>query len=915
MTSVSFGNANSGFQVGINQGSIYLSQERSEPRFEPLSTVPFQRDPDFVSRDTLLNHIHRKALSPGSRTVLVGLGGVGRKTQLAIEYCYWVRQRSPETWAFWIHASSAARCEKSLRDLADRVGIPERDDRNANIFQLVGNWLQRIGKWVLVLDNLDDDKLLRKPGATDTGSQASGLINTSTTQPPLRQLLEGLDGSIIITSRSKGVALSIAGPQNIIEVQPMEKTEALDLLQKKADIPTGSDNLPLVEALEFMPLAIVQAAAYITHRSPRCSVSQYLEKIQKNGREAVRLLNYEAGLLHRDWEAKNSILLAWQISFDHIHALRPSATDLLSLMSFFDRQGIPESILRVRQNQETHPGGNDGSSSEEDGRSSSSSDTDQCFEDDISILTDYSLISIGEQSNLFIMHRLVQLTVRTWLKTHGQLEQWKKIFISNLCCMFPTGQHDNWERCRSLFPHVRSALSNRPESQESLEQWATLLYRGAWYALESGNIEDATEMALRSRKQRLEVFGAENQKSLQTTIVLAVAYRDDGRWQKAEQLFLQVIETCKSKLGEDHPDTLSSMANLAMANLASTYWNQGRWDEAEQLFVQVIETRKAKLGEDHPDTLSSIANLASTYWNQGRWEEAEQLEVQVMETRKTKLSEDHPDTLSSIANLASTYREQGRWKEAEQLEVQVMEIRKTKLGDNHPDTLSSMANLASTYWKQGRWDEAEQVDVQVMETSKTKLGEDHPFTLTSIANLASTYRKQGRWEEAEHLEAQVMETRKSKLGEDHPDTLSSIANLASTYRKQGRWKEAEQLEVQVMELRMAKLGKDHPDTLSSMANLASTYKRQGRWEEAEQLEVQVMEARKTKLGDNHPDTLSSMADLAFTWKYASRKASAIDLLRICVAKQQLIIGPAHPDAVSNSSTLLEWETEELGIDT
>ncbi|KZL85290.1 kinesin light chain 3, partial [Colletotrichum incanum] len=83
------------------------------------------------------------------------------------------------------------------------------------------------------------------------------------------------------------------------------------------------------------------------------------------------------------------------------------------------------------------------------------------------------------------------------------------------------------------------------------------------------------------------------------------------------------METSKTKLGADHPDTLSSMANLA-----STFWNQGRWEEAEKLEVQVMETRKMKLGADHPSTLSSMANLASTYRNQGRWEEAEKLEVQ-----------------------------------------------------------------------------------------------------------------------------------------------------------------------------------------------------------------------------------------------------------------------------------------------
>jgi hypothetical protein len=54
-----------------------------------------------------------------------------------------------------------------------------------------------------------------------------------------------------------------------------------------------------------------------------------------------------------------------------------------------------------------------------------------------------------------------------------------------------------------------------------------------------------------------------------------------------------------------------------MANLASTFWNQGRWDAAEELEVQVMEIRKKKLGADHPDTLCSIANLASIFGTKG----------------------------------------------------------------------------------------------------------------------------------------------------------------------------------------------------------------------------------------------------------------------------------------------------------
>ena len=67
-----------------------------------------------------------------------------------------------------------------------------------------------------------------------------------------------------------------------------------------------------------------------------------------------------------------------------------------------------------------------------------------------------------------------------------------------------------------------------------------------------------------------------------------------------------------------------------------------------------METRGGVLGQDHPDALASMANLASTFREQGRWKEAEELEVKVMETKKRILGQDHPDTLSSLANLAYT---------------------------------------------------------------------------------------------------------------------------------------------------------------------------------------------------------------------------------------------------------------------
>jgi hypothetical protein len=63
-----------------------------------------------------------------------------------------------------------------------------------------------------------------------------------------------------------------------------------------------------------------------------------------------------------------------------------------------------------------------------------------------------------------------------------------------------------------------------------------------------------------------------------------------------------------------------------------------KWKEAERLFVQVS---MRMVGPEHPDTLTSMASLALTFWNQGRWKEAEELDVQVMETRKRVLGQEH----------------------------------------------------------------------------------------------------------------------------------------------------------------------------------------------------------------------------------------------------------------------------------
>jgi hypothetical protein len=241
----------------------------------------------------------------------------------------------------------------------------------------------------------------------------------------------------------------------------MSSADALELFQTKlGGVDDGSDNADvaaeLLAALEFMPLAIVQAAAYILRRKPRYSVREYLQSFRESDRKRTSLLDYNGKQLRRDREAKNSIIVTWQISFDHVRQIRPSAADLLSLMSFFDRQGIPDALLQnrseqitSRQDQKEGANGDDnrvdndtGYSDDEDGSVSWSSMGDG-FEEDISVLRNYSFISVNTNDTTFEMHGLVQLATRKWLEAHGQIERWKHRFIKNLDAELPTGEYEN----------------------------------------------------------------------------------------------------------------------------------------------------------------------------------------------------------------------------------------------------------------------------------------------------------------------------------------------------------------------------------------------------------------------------------------------------------------------------------------
>ena len=91
--------------------------------FPAIWNVPFQRNPNFVGRESDLTELHQTlagAEAAGRVRVIYGMAGVG-KTSLVAEYVY--RRRGDYNLVWWIRADSTSAIAASLAALAPKLGM------------------------------------------------------------------------------------------------------------------------------------------------------------------------------------------------------------------------------------------------------------------------------------------------------------------------------------------------------------------------------------------------------------------------------------------------------------------------------------------------------------------------------------------------------------------------------------------------------------------------------------------------------------------------------------------------------------------------------------------------------------------------------------------------------------------------
>jgi len=237
----------------------------------------------------------------------------------------------------------------------------------------------------------------------------------------------------------------------------------------------------------------------------------------------------------------------------------------------------------------------------------------------IEALRAYSLLrreASHETAPSLSVHRLVQAVLKDQMDEQSR-HQWTQRAVRAVNAAFPYIEHRTWPQCDRLLPHALLCAELIAQEHMTFPEATRLLNQTGYYL------------------------------------------KERARYTEAEPLYQRAISIREQQLGPLHPNTATSLNNLA-----ALYQDQGKNEQAEPLYQRALSIREQQLGPLHPDTANSLNNLAALYDDQGKYEQAEPLYQRALAIDEQTLGPQHPTTQHIRAKYARLLRTMGRDTEA-----------------------------------------------------------------------------------------------------------------------------------------------------------------------------------------------------------------------------------------------------------
>jgi tetratricopeptide (TPR) repeat protein/transcriptional regulator with XRE-family HTH domain len=639
---------------------------------QPGIGLPPAPVPLFVGRESELRALHERLLAAG-RAAVVGLAGIG-KTQLAARYaCEW-RQEYPDG-LFWLRGDQESTLVGDLASLTWRLGLPEREaSEHERQVDAVLRWFRAHPRWLVVVDDLE----------------------IPVQEACARWLPANLPGRVLVTTRTPvGTAR--------LHLRPLAPELATRFLLERTGRPDRAAARSVVEALGRLPLALEQAAAYLTATGR--DLTSYSELLQ------TRLMELMAEGQPQGYP--RPLASALRLSVQKLAEERPASVDLLRLCAFLEPNDIPLELVQASANQlgETLQGLTD------------ALELDRA----ICALHRYSLAE--RRGDSLQVHRLVQATVRRSLGARQQ-RAWTAAAVRLLHAGFPEQPQDRarWRVCARLLPHVHAVSGFAASGPVEAAVLGSVLDRAGAYLRARTDYEAALEFCESALAVRERSVGEGHPDTAVALHQLGHLRMERGQLDLAKALHERALGIRERVLGGDHPRSAETLNSLAWV-----VRGQGDPAKAEALVRRAISILERRSGAGDPRTAGAISVLGAILRDQGKFREARSALERALAIFDAVPGAPHPDTGRALLHLAALLQAEGDLAAARPLLERALAVQERAMGPLHLHTAWALCDLARVLGAQGELPRALDLGRRATTIFERLMGYEHPWTAGSRA--------------------------------------------------------------------------------------------------------------------------------------------------------------------------------------
>ena len=369
---------------------------------------------------------------------------------------------------------------------------------------------------------------------------------------------------------------------------------------------------------------------------------------------------------------------------------------------------------------------------------------------------------------------------------------------------------------------------------------------------ETGKYELAEPLYLRVKNADEKALATENPSYAGTLINLANLYCDMSRLDEAALLYLEAKAIFEDKLdNRNHPFYINCLNNLAIL-----YRMRGDYEKAEPLYLEVIDLREKNLGKEHPAYASSLNNLGVLYQYMGIYKEAGSLLLEAKAIREKVFGKDDLDYASSLYNLGVLYQATENYPRADSFYLEALALLEKHLGKEHLGYTNCLNSQARLYQTAGNYLKAEQLYLEVLALIEKISGKESLDYANCLGNLAFLYSAMRRYNEAEPL---YLETKKiyeaNSVNPVNLYFLATLSGLAGLFENQNRYSASEPLLAELSRSEQARLA-SATSFLSEreLAIYTATFQRHG-----DNLITSILARRRALAEGDRSDTLTALA--------------------------------------------------------